>query len=368
MRGPTCHRRSRAAAGASPVRLGSRPRGGAAIDLDPHATADSSASTQSRLQRRARPGRGGTAPRRRDPVAISPRGEPSSSNFGPATGVVDHPQRALRRHASPRWRSAWRRSATPSSPPPLKTTSRPLRAAYRGDRPATAHRRRAERQWRPRRTSAATADAAARLRMAGRRIHRLGRMAIVRACRRLVDARRHGSNGRNDQRRTLTTVTRTFRTIGDRLCGHPATDCAAGRPRRRLAFMRIGAHVDATDPLAAAAAAQGRSRCSSSSPTRRAGRRPSHAPTRPSLRAAEVDVYIHAPYVINVATLNNRIRIPSRKLLLGHADGGRRGRRQGPDRPRWTRQRGRRPATGFDNWRKTFAYAEETRRLRAHRC
>ena len=28
-----------------------------------------------------------------------------------------------------------------------------------------------------------------------------------------------------------------------------------------------------------------------------------------------MDIYIHAPYVINVATSNNRIRIPSRKLL-----------------------------------------------------
>src|ERR1700737_2486306 len=31
--------------------------------------------------------------------------------------------------------------------------------------------------------------------------------------------------------------------------------------------------------------------------------------------AAEVDIYIHAPYGINVASTNNRIRIPSRKLL-----------------------------------------------------
>jgi deoxyribonuclease IV len=31
--------------------------------------------------------------------------------------------------------------------------------------------------------------------------------------------------------------------------------------------------------------------------------------------AAGIDIYIHAPYVINVATGNNRIRIPSRKLL-----------------------------------------------------
>ena len=31
-------------------------------------------------------------------------------------------------------------------------------------------------------------------------------------------------------------------------------------------------------------------------------------------------MYIHSPYVINVATTNNRIRIPSRKLLGQHAD------------------------------------------------
>ena len=29
---------------------------------------------------------------------------------------------------------------------------------------------------------------------------------------------------------------------------------------------------------------------------------------------------MHAPYVLNVATTNNRIRIPSRKLLAQHAD------------------------------------------------
>jgi deoxyribonuclease-4 len=36
---------------------------------------------------------------------------------------------------------------------------------------------------------------------------------------------------------------------------------------------------------------------------------------RDAFAAADVDIYIHAPYVINVATGNNRIRIPSRKLL-----------------------------------------------------
>jgi deoxyribonuclease-4 len=39
---------------------------------------------------------------------------------------------------------------------------------------------------------------------------------------------------------------------------------------------------------------------------------------RDAYAAAGVDVYIHAPYVINVASTNNRIRIPSRKLLDQH--------------------------------------------------
>src|SRR6201989_1437541 len=39
------------------------------------------------------------------------------------------------------------------------------------------------------------------------------------------------------------------------------------------------------------------------------------AAVRDAFAAADVDIYIHAPYIINVATSNNRIRIPSRKLL-----------------------------------------------------
>ena len=39
------------------------------------------------------------------------------------------------------------------------------------------------------------------------------------------------------------------------------------------------------------------------------------AALRDALAEAGVDAYIHAPYGINVASANNRIRIPSRKLL-----------------------------------------------------
>ena len=42
---------------------------------------------------------------------------------------------------------------------------------------------------------------------------------------------------------------------------------------------------------------------------------------RTDAAAAGIGLYVHAPYVINVATTNNRIRFPSRKLLQQHIDG-----------------------------------------------
>jgi len=37
--------------------------------------------------------------------------------------------------------------------------------------------------------------------------------------------------------------------------------------------------------------------------------------------AADIDLYVHAPYLINLASANNRVRIPSRKLLQATAAG-----------------------------------------------
>jgi deoxyribonuclease-4 len=34
-----------------------------------------------------------------------------------------------------------------------------------------------------------------------------------------------------------------------------------------------------------------------------------------TLKASDIPVYVHAPYLINVASPNNRVRIPSRKIL-----------------------------------------------------
>ncbi|NUR97455.1 MAG: deoxyribonuclease IV, partial [Kribbellaceae bacterium] len=122
--------------------------------------------------------------------------------------------------------------------------------------------------------------------------------------------------------------------------------------------MRIGAHVDSADPLAEAA-------------TRSADvvqffltdpqgwENPAPRADAAAIRAAATEVFIHAPYRINVATTNNRIRIPSRKLLLAHAAGAADVGASGIIVQGGHMQKGDDLATGFDNWRKTFAYAQE---------
>ncbi|GAB7049272.1 deoxyribonuclease IV [Catenuloplanes indicus] len=120
--------------------------------------------------------------------------------------------------------------------------------------------------------------------------------------------------------------------------------------------MRIGAHVDPADPLAAAAA-RGADAVQFFLTDPQKFDTPAPRADADALRASDVQLFVHAPYRINVATTNNRVRIPSRKLLLAHAraaaeigaaglivHGGHVG--DGDD-----------IATGFDNWRKTFSYA-----------
>ncbi|BCL14836.1 deoxyribonuclease IV [Micromonospora sagamiensis] len=122
--------------------------------------------------------------------------------------------------------------------------------------------------------------------------------------------------------------------------------------------MRIGAHVDSADPLAEAASrAADAVQFFLSDPQGWKAPKPREDADR--LRAAEVDIYVHAPYVINVATTNNRIRIPSRKLLLGHATAAAAIAAKGLIVHGGHVNAGDDLATGFDNWRKTFAYAAD---------
>jgi len=86
---------------------------------------------------------------------------------------------------------------------------------------------------------------------------------------------------------------------------------------------------------------------------------PGEHPQADEIRASGLTVYIHAPYRINVATTNNRIRIPSRKLLAQHAAGAAELGAKAIIVHGGHLNDGDDPEIGFDNWRKTFAYAEK---------
>lgn len=125
----------------------------------------------------------------------------------------------------------------------------------------------------------------------------------------------------------------------------------------------IGAHVDQTDPIAEAQARGttlvqfflGDPQGYKKPEVRYAG---GAEGLRADAEAAGIDLYVHAPYIVNVATTNNRIRIPSRKLLQQHVDaaaeigakglivhGGHVGKTDDP-------------GVGFDNWRKAVDYTD----------
>jgi deoxyribonuclease-4 len=86
---------------------------------------------------------------------------------------------------------------------------------------------------------------------------------------------------------------------------------------------------------------------------------PKPRPDAEDLLTGGVMVVVHAPYVLNVATTNNRIRIPSRKLLDRHAKAaaaiGARGMVVHGGHVLAKDD----PAVGVDNWRKTFARQAE---------
>ncbi len=77
---------------------------------------------------------------------------------------------------------------------------------------------------------------------------------------------------------------------------------------------RIGAHVPADDPLAEAAARSADVvQMFVSNP--QSWKKPIPRADAEELRGSNVDFYVHAPYLLNLASPNNRVRIPSRKIL-----------------------------------------------------
>src|SRR6188474_3679799 len=121
--------------------------------------------------------------------------------------------------------------------------------------------------------------------------------------------------------------------------------------------MDIGAHVDQTDPIAEAKARHaplvqfflGDPQGYQGPEVRYAG---GLEGLRDDAAAAGVDLYVHAPYIVNVATTNNRIRIPSRKLLQQHMDAAAEIGAKGLIVHGGHVSKDDDPAKGFDNWRK----------------
>ena len=124
-----------------------------------------------------------------------------------------------------------------------------------------------------------------------------------------------------------------------------------------MAGLRIGAHVPQTDPLAEAKA-RGADLVQFflGDPQGYKGPEIEYAGGADALRtdaeAAGVDLYVHAPYIVNVATTNNRIRIPSRKLLQQHVDAAAAIGAKGLIVHGGHVNKDDDPEKGFDNWRK----------------
>jgi deoxyribonuclease-4 len=123
--------------------------------------------------------------------------------------------------------------------------------------------------------------------------------------------------------------------------------------------MRIGAHVDSTDPLAAAAA-RGAEVIQFFLTDPQSYAAPKPRADAEALMASPLEIFIHSPYRLNVATTNNRIRIPSRKLLFQHAEAAAAIGARGLIVHGGHVDKGAELDAGFENWRKAFAYAQES--------
>lgn len=84
-------------------------------------------------------------------------------------------------------------------------------------------------------------------------------------------------------------------------------------------MLLIGSHVHAQNPLAAAEA-EGAELVQIFLGNPQSWQKPKPRDDAATLRESSVVRYVHAPYLINVASANNRVRIPSRKILQDTCD------------------------------------------------
>ncbi|MBI3213330.1 MAG: deoxyribonuclease IV [Mycobacterium sp.] len=119
----------------------------------------------------------------------------------------------------------------------------------------------------------------------------------------------------------------------------------------------LGAHVDSEDPLAAAEAA-GAEAVQFFLGDPQGWKKPPPHPHADALLASDLTIYIHAPYLVNVASTNNKIRIPSRKILQQHAEAAAGIGAKGLVVHGGHVTANDDPKVGVENWRKAFERAE----------
>ncbi|MBN6035665.1 deoxyribonuclease IV [Amycolatopsis sp. 195334CR] len=123
--------------------------------------------------------------------------------------------------------------------------------------------------------------------------------------------------------------------------------------------MQIGAHVRDDDPLPAARE-RGAQVVQFFLSDPQGWKAPKRHPSADEISADEIEVFIHSPYLINVASLNNRIRIPSRKGVAQHAAGSAEVGAKGLIVHGGHVRKGEDPAEGLANWRKLFERQAES--------
>jgi deoxyribonuclease-4 len=117
--------------------------------------------------------------------------------------------------------------------------------------------------------------------------------------------------------------------------------------------MSIGAHIHADDVLAGALERKAEVvQFFLGDP--QSWKAPKPHPQAEALREAGLEIYVHSPYPVNVASMNNRIRIPSRKTVLQNADAAAKTGAKGLIVHGGHVTAGEDPADGLVNWRKFF--------------
>ena len=124
-----------------------------------------------------------------------------------------------------------------------------------------------------------------------------------------------------------------------------------------MTTLQVGGHGDQVDPIAEAAVRGATlAQFFLGDPQAWKGPEIRYAGGAAALKAAAEDagitLYVHAPYVLNVATTNNRIRIPSRKFLQQYLDAAAEVGAAGLIVHGGHVLKNDDPAIGFDNWRK----------------